>query len=150
VTAHKGLLWLHLETRGQAAHGARPELGCNAIHLMARVVDLLETDYASRLRRRRHPLLGHATVNVGSIRGGRQPNIVPDQCAISLDRRTLPGEGDARVKRELREFLRTRGLVASLRATETNPCFPLETSSRLPLVQQLLRSMGQTRPVGVD
>jgi acetylornithine deacetylase/succinyl-diaminopimelate desuccinylase-like protein len=150
VTAHKGLLWLRLETRGKAAHGARPELGCNAIHRMARVVDLLETDYAARLRRRRHALLGHATVNVGSIRGGRQPNIVPDECAISLDRRTLPGEEGARVTRELKNFLRAKNLAVTIRATETNPCFPLETSPRLPLVQQLLRSTGQTRPVGVD
>ena len=27
VTAHKGDLWLQLETRGKAAHGSRPELG---------------------------------------------------------------------------------------------------------------------------
>ena len=51
VTAHKGDLWLRLETRGKSAHGARPELGCNAVHAMARIVDLLETEYAARLRR---------------------------------------------------------------------------------------------------
>src|SRR5439155_25829377 len=32
VTAHKGALWLRLETHGKAAHGARPELGRNAVH----------------------------------------------------------------------------------------------------------------------
>src|SRR5690349_4459105 len=69
VTAHKGVLWLRLETRGKAAHGARPELGRNAVHAMARIVDLLETRYAARLRRRRHPLLGQPTINVGSING---------------------------------------------------------------------------------
>src|SRR5207249_4700788 len=58
VTAHKGVLWLRLETRGKAAHGARAELGRNAVHAMARIVDLLETRYAAQLRRRRHPLLG--------------------------------------------------------------------------------------------
>ena len=59
---------------------------------MARVVCLLETDYARRLRRRRHPLLGHATVNVGVIAGGTQPNIVPASCRVTVDRRTLPGK----------------------------------------------------------
>ncbi len=54
VTAHKGDLWLQLQTRGKSAHGARPELGRNAVHQMARVVDLLETEYAARLRRSRH------------------------------------------------------------------------------------------------
>src|SRR5207245_11080546 len=70
VTAHKGSLWLKLETRGKAAHGAQPQLGRNAVHAMAQIVDLLETEYSARLRRRRHPLLGHATVSVGVISGG--------------------------------------------------------------------------------
>src|SRR5205823_2921844 len=89
VTAHKGSLWLRLETHGKSAHGARPDLGRNAVHAMSRIVDTLETDYAMQLRRRRHPLLGHATINVGTIHGGTQPNIVPDNCAITIDRRTL-------------------------------------------------------------
>ena len=86
VTAHKGSLWLELETRGNAAHGATPQFGKNAIREMARIVDALETDYAAQLRKRKHPLLGSATVNVGTIFGGTQPNIVPDHCAISVDR----------------------------------------------------------------
>src|SRR5437667_352318 len=57
VTAHKGSLWLELETRGKSAHGSRPDLGRNAVHEMARIVDLLQTKYAKQLRRRRHPLL---------------------------------------------------------------------------------------------
>ena len=101
VTAHKGDLWLQLETRGKAAHGARPDLGRNAVHAMARVVELLETDYAARLRRRRHPLLGHGTVNVGSIQGGRQPNIVPDRCRIEIDRRITLGETPESVRAEV-------------------------------------------------
>ncbi len=106
VTAHKGSLWLQLETRGRAAHGATPQLGQNAVHEMARIVDLLETVYAARLRRRRHPLLGTATVNVGTISGGTQPNIVPDRCAITIDRRTLPGETESGVRREIAALLR--------------------------------------------
>src|SRR5688572_28465037 len=101
VTAHKGDLWLQLETRGKAAHGSQPELGRNAVHEMARIVDLIETTYAAMLRRRRHSLLGCPTVSVGTIGGGSQPNIVPDQCRISIDRRTIPGETEAGVRREV-------------------------------------------------
>ena len=108
VTAHKGSLWLELETRGRAAHGATPQFGKNAVHEMARIVDLLETDYAAQLRQRKHPLLGTATVNVGTISGGAQPNIVPDRCKITVDRRTLPGETDAGVQREIAAFLRAK------------------------------------------
>jgi acetylornithine deacetylase/succinyl-diaminopimelate desuccinylase-like protein len=150
VTAHKGSLWLQLETRGQAAHGATPHLGRNAVHEMARIVDLLETDYAAGLRKRKHPLLGTGTVNVGTIQGGVQPNIVPDHCAITIDRRTLPGEMEAGVKREITARLRAKNLAAKISSTKLAPCLPLETDSRLPLVSHFLRSVGQKRPVGVD
>ncbi|HKI69596.1 MAG TPA: M20/M25/M40 family metallo-hydrolase, partial [Verrucomicrobiae bacterium] len=40
ITAHKGSLWLELETRGKAAHGATPQRGKNAVHEMARIVEM--------------------------------------------------------------------------------------------------------------
>ncbi len=150
VTCHKGDIWLKLETSGQAAHGSRPELGKNAIHEMARIVTWLETGYTAQLRRRRHPLLGHATVNVGTISGGAQTNIVPDHCAITIDRRTLPGETDAGVRREFKELLRARGFAAKLGSGKAAPCAPMETDPRRPLVRAFLKSVGQRRPVGVD
>jgi acetylornithine deacetylase/succinyl-diaminopimelate desuccinylase-like protein len=150
VTAHKGSLWLELETRGNAAHGATPQFGKNAIHEMAQIVDLLETDYAAQLRKRKHPLLGSATVNVGTISGGTQPNIVPDCCKISVDRRTLPGETDASVRREITALLRAKKLSAKISSAKLAPALPLETNRKLPLVQKFLKSAGQLRPVGVD
>jgi acetylornithine deacetylase/succinyl-diaminopimelate desuccinylase-like protein len=150
VTAHKGSLWLELETRGKAAHGATPQLGQNAVHEMARMVEMLETEYAARLRKRKHPLLGTATVNVGTICGGTQPNIVPDRCVITIDRRTLPGETEAEVKREIAALARAESLHAKISSTKPAPARPLETNPRLPLVRQFLQEIGQTRPVGVD
>ncbi len=151
VTAHKGDLWLQLETRGRAAHGATPHLGRNAVHEMAGAVHLLETDYAASLKRRKHPLLGHGTINVGQIAGGKQPNIVPDKCSIQIDRRTLPGERDAAVRREIVQFLRKGGVkvtLADLRGSEPAPA--LQTDHRLPMVQSLFKSARQQDPLGVD
>ena len=92
VTAHKGSVWIRVQTWGKAAHGARPELGRNAVQTAAEVVLLIQNRYAALLRKRRHPVLGHPTASVGVIAGGTQPNIVPDQCVVEMDRRTLPGE----------------------------------------------------------
>lgn len=151
VTAHKGDLWLQLETHGKAAHGSKPHLGNNAIHQMAKVVDLLETRYARSLRRRKHRVLGHPTINVGTIAGGRQPNIVPDRCTIHVDRRTIPGEKDSAVKREILAFLKEHGLNATMIDTKDQcPAPPMEADVRLPLVQQLLKAAGQRKPAGVD
>ncbi len=149
VTAHKGSLWLELETHGKAAHGATPQLGKNAIHEMARIVDLLETDYAAQLRKRKHKLLGTATVNIGTISGGTQPNIVPDNCKISIDRRTLPGETETSVKREIAALLRDWELKAKISSAKLAPALPLETNHKLPLVQKFLKTVGQSKPTGV-
>ena len=150
ITAHKGDLWLRTTTHGKSAHGSKPHLGKNAVHAMARVVEELETHYAASLKRRTHPLLGHATVNVGAIAGGKQPNIVPDRCEILIDRRTLPGETDAGVIAELRTLLRRLGVDAELTDTKNAPCPALETDPNLPLVRQLTRCAGQRRALGVD
>ena len=149
VTAHKGDLWLSLETRGKAAHGARPELGKNAVHEMARIVDLLETTYRRQLKKIRHPLLGHGTINVGRIRGGTQPNIVPDHCEISVDRRTIPGETEEGVRREILGLLKQHGLSARIGNNKGASCLALETDPGLPLVRKFLGLAKQTKPVGV-
>jgi acetylornithine deacetylase len=149
VTAHKGSLWLRLETRGKAAHGANPHLGKNAVHKMARVVDLLETTYAKELRRRKHPLLGHGTISVGTISGGTQPNIVPDQCIISADRRTLPGETEQSVRREISALLRANKISATIHDSRGGFCGSLETNFQLPIVQNFAKALGQKKPLGV-
>lgn len=149
VTAHKGSLWLEMETRGKAAHGATPQFGKNAVHEMARIVDWLQTDYAAQLRKRKHALLGNPTVNVGVICGGVQPNIVPDRCTITVDRRTLPGETEAGVKNEIKKFLRAKNLSAQMTDKKLAPALPMETSRKLPLVQKFLKCAGQTKPLGV-
>ena len=149
VTAHKGSLWLQLETRGKAAHGARPELGVNAVHKMARIVDILQTEYAKMLRGRKHRLLGHPTISVGSINGGSQPNIVPAKCSATADRRLLPGETQASVYAEIHALLRKHGLQVFLGCAK-NPGLPMEADLQLPLVKQFLASAGQKKPVGVD
>ena len=150
VTAHKGDLWLKLVTHGKAAHGARPELGDNAVHRMAGVIELIETKYQRSLKKRRHPLLGNATINVGAVRGGTQPNIVPARCEIDIDRRTIPGENDKAVQREIVNFVRAAGIRVELLNSKSAPCMPLETDPQLPLVRELMRFCGQRAPAGVD
>lgn len=149
VTAHKGDVWARLVTSGKAAHGACPDKGRNAVLEMARVVQALEGEYAEMLRERTHPLLGHATINVGSIRGGSQPNIVPDRCAMEIDRRTLPGETEASVKRGILQFLRRLNLRVQFENVKSAPCPPLETNADLPVVGEFLRGIGRSEPEGV-
>jgi acetylornithine deacetylase/succinyl-diaminopimelate desuccinylase family protein len=150
VTAHKGDLWLEIATQGKSAHGSLPNLGENAVLKMARVVEALETQYATQLREKRHPLLGNGTINVGSIRGGSQPNIVPADCRIEVDRRTLPGETEESVRKELSKLFRQNGLTAKIKNNKSFPCPALETKRDLPFVKKFFNSTGQIEIVGVN
>ncbi len=150
VTAHKGNLWLEIETRGKAAHGCKPHLGRNAIHAMARVVEQLEGPYAQQLKETSHPLLGHPTINVGTIHGGRQPNIVPDSCTITIDRRTLPGETDRAVRQQIRQAIALAKTNARIVPVRSVPCPALETPHHHPFIQSLMQLARQRQPLGVD
>lgn len=150
VTAHKGSLWIQIETAGTAAHGSRPELGENAVHEMARIVDYLQTAYTRRLAKRRHDLLGVPTVSVGAISGGTQPNIVPDHCTILVDRRTLPGETKRSVLKELSSLLRKKGFKGTISLTRDEEDLAMETDPGLDLVTKFLKSVRQKKPAGVD
>ena len=104
--ASKGRVTTNIITRGRAAHGSTPETGVNAISHMGRVLVALE-EYGSDLLQRGspHPLLGYPRVNPGTIEGGSQANIVPDECRIEVDRRTLPNESKEDVYDELEDLL---------------------------------------------
>jgi acetylornithine deacetylase len=92
--AAKGLAAYTLSVEGQATHGSVPNAGRNAI---LRAAELLPAfgRHAHHLTCRAHPLLGPGVLNVGVIRGGLKPNIVPSSCEAEISRRLLPDETPA-------------------------------------------------------
>jgi len=84
VTARKGVRWLLVEAFGRAAHaGVEPEKGRNAVVALAHHVLAL-----SEL----NGLRPDVTVNVGTIRGGSVPNVVPDYAQMQVDLRAFSDE----------------------------------------------------------
>ena len=156
VIATKGVLRWRIVVHGKAAHSSRPHLGVNAISHMARIVLALEEDHR-RLAARPHPLLGPGTCNVGVIRGGVQVNFVPDECAIEIDRRLLPGERTDDVLKHYQALLdELASRFPDLHAEMGAPMLTdeaLETSAKDPVVQAasaVLRDMGlNDEPCGV-
>ena len=150
VTAHKGNLWIQLKTKGKSAHGSTPQHGRNAIDAMAPILKFLFGDYPKNLGLRTHPLLGSPTVSVGKIIGGTQPNVVPNECVIDLDRRTIPGETEASVKQELMKAFKARSIpFPEFSKSRSVPCPPLDTNPDLPLVQSFLRAANRRKSKGV-
>jgi acetylornithine deacetylase len=86
---------------------------------------------------------------VGSIHGGTQPNIVPDRCVISIDRRTLPGETEKQVRTEILRVLKRHGLKGTFDNLRTSPCPALESDPKLPWIQSLVRAANKRRTLGV-
>ena len=89
---HKGLEWLEVRFTGKAVHGSMREKGIDAISAAAHFVSLVEKDLIPGFERRRDPVLGLPAINLGTIRGGQQPSMVPDDCGIQLDRRWVTTE----------------------------------------------------------
>jgi acetylornithine deacetylase len=89
-----------------------PENGDNAISRAVRLAVDLEERLAPRLRARRHPLLGAATLSVNTITGGSRTNVVPDECVLTIDRRIVPGETIEEAQAELEAFVGDRAQIS--------------------------------------
>jgi acetylornithine deacetylase len=143
AVAHRGFVWLEIETRGRAAHGARYDVGEDAIARMGPSLVGLQALDERLAEADAHPLLGRASVHASVIEGGRELSTYPERCVVKLERRTLPGETVAAVEDELRAVA-SGANVRSFFARE-----PLETPSDAPIVQLLSKHAGASDVVGV-
>lgn len=93
--ASKGALTCTIHFDGVAAHSAYPERGDSAIKKMLRAIAAMsEEDWGS------HDILGRATLNIGVIRGGEKPNIVPATAECDMMFRIVSDPEDVRAKLE--------------------------------------------------
>ena len=75
----KGALRYEVVATGRMAHSAYPELGDSAIH---KLIDALAAMRALTLPS--DPLLGPSTLNIGTISGGRAPNVMADEARAEI------------------------------------------------------------------
>jgi acetylornithine deacetylase len=75
----KGALRYEVVATGKMAHSAYPELGDSAIH---KLIDAL-TDMR-RIPLPVDPLLGPSTLNIGTLSGGRAPNVIADEARADI------------------------------------------------------------------
>ncbi len=100
-TAHKGFVWLDIQTEGVAAHGSRPDLGVDAIVKMGKVLVGLEELDRSLQSAPLHPLLGSGSIHASLIKGGQELSSYPKHCFMSVERRTVPGETLQKIEAEI-------------------------------------------------
>jgi acetylornithine deacetylase len=120
--ASKGALHVEVVARGKMAHSAYPELGESAID---KLVEALHRLHAMKL-----PVdteVGACTKNVGSIQGGRAPNVIPDFAKADLFYR-LVGPTDT-LRHEIEQAI---GKLAEVHFTRETPFLRLRTLDGLP------------------
>ncbi|QQK77196.1 M20 family metallopeptidase [Salicibibacter cibarius] len=99
VVGHKGALWVKILTFGKTAHGAMPDRGINAIERIREVMAILDE---CRLEWKiTGAPLGESSLSINKIEGGLQANVVPDQCHIYVDIRTIPPQSHNEIFMEL-------------------------------------------------
>ncbi len=142
-TAHKGFVWLDIESEGIAAHGSRPDLGIDAIAKMGKVLVGIEELDRSLRSSPSHRLLRSGSVHTSLIQGGQELSSYPNHCLLSVERRTVPGETSHQVESEIAKILDQIALSdpafkASFKTKMVR--VPFETSLEEPVVQSLLNT----------
>ena len=75
----KGAFRFEFHASGKMAHSAYPELGESAIWKLVDALTRLRT-----MPLETDPVLGPSTLNIGTITGGRAPNVIPDHASAEV------------------------------------------------------------------
>lgn len=102
--AHKGYLWIEVETKGRAAHGSRFESGIDANMRMGRFLAQLDRLERELRGRTPHPLVGPPSLHAAMIKGGEGLSTYAASCKLQIERRTIPGETEVRAVQEIQEI----------------------------------------------
>ena len=106
VTAHNGCLQMQVTVHGKMAHAAIPQSGVDALQGAVKILNALYAQNSlyqqvtSQVTGISHPYL-----NVGTIEGGTNTNVVPGRVSFKLDRRMIPEENPAEVEASLRAVI---------------------------------------------
>lgn len=103
--AHRGFMWYEIETFGRAAHGSRYDEGVDAIMHMGRFLAELDKLEQELRQRPAHPLAGVPSLHASIIKGGTEISVYPARCLLEVERRTIPGETEAQVSKELQDII---------------------------------------------
>ena len=149
--AHKGFVWLEVETVGKAAHGSRFFEGIDANMRMGRFLGRLDRLEQELRTRPPHPLVGPPSLHAPTLHGGSELSTYAASCRLGIERRTVPGETEAGVRAEIETLIeQTRAADPSFQASvrcllarnafEVPPDAPIVSAVRAVATRHLGRS----------
>jgi len=117
----KGALRAEIITYGKMSHGAMPLAGLNPILPMVSILEKIRQLEEEEIETRgKDPFLGFPsitpTVIQAPVKGDPQLNVIPNQCRVLLDIRTIPGQSHEALKKQLEDIVQEeeRSILASL------------------------------------
>ena len=106
ITAHNGCLQMEVTVHGKMAHAAIPDSGVDALQGAVHILGALYAQNTLYKQvRSTVPGITHPYLNVGTIQGGTNTNVVPGRVTFKLDRRMIPEEDPTVVEATLRQVI---------------------------------------------
>lgn len=89
MRGQRGRAEIVIETKGESAHSASPEVGKNAVYSMVNLIKKIRN-----IELKEHNILGRGILELTDIISSPYPgsSVVPNNCRATFDRRTLIGE----------------------------------------------------------
>jgi acetylornithine deacetylase len=106
LVAHKGFVWIEIETHGVAAHGSLHRIGVDAIAKMGHILIGIE-EIGLHLGETEHRLVGPGSIHASIIEGGSELSTYPAKCKLQVERRLIPGEDRSDVDKEISHLLKS-------------------------------------------
>jgi acetylornithine deacetylase/succinyl-diaminopimelate desuccinylase family protein len=138
---HKGYINIEIETKGKAAHGSVPEKGIDAIEKMSKLIVKLD-EMKEAASKKSNDLLGQPKIHTSTIQGGREWSVIPDQCILKIEVRTIPEYKTEDAMKDLQKIItELSGKDPDFKASAN--IFldgePLDTSPNEPIVKNLVQ-----------
>lgn len=105
-----GRVVIRILIKGKSAHGAKHELGINAIEEAAKIINSLE-----KIKLAIHKGLGKGSIYPHSIESKTRYLSVPEICEITLDRNFVPPETSEFVVRQVRNLVKKLNLRSDVK-----------------------------------
>jgi acetylornithine deacetylase len=147
IYAHKGIAFMSIRLQGASGHSSNPDLGCNALDSMHKVMGELIAFREELAVEYRNPAfeVEVPTMNLGCMHAGDSPNRICSHAELQIDMRLLPGMDTAetieRMQTRLQQIIAHCGTSLSLN-THYPPVPPFESDKQGELVQTLAKHSG--------
>lgn len=127
-----GTMRIELKTQGKAAHSARPWMGHNAIHDLAKALEILKSYEPQTIEV--DGLEYRESLNAVLVSGGSATNVIPDQATLTVNYRFAPSRSAAEAQALLTE------LFAGFELRVTDVAEGARPGLDLPQAQEFIRA----------